>query len=168
MKHLILKKISLLILVLFSAQSMADSPWASHDKENETPVEPMPESIAEPIVEPVAEEPAPIDESMAKPEPIAVQEEPAAPQQEEIYNPETYTATQQQGDVLSVNDADQVAPVRVLNFPLRGMSIEKVENELGRPAEIIPPVGQPPISRWVYDDRTVYFEYSTVLHVVAK
>lgn len=165
MKHLTLKKISLLILVLFSAQSMADSPWATHDKENETPIEP--------IVEPVVEEQAPIDETIAEPvqvepAPMAVQEEPAAPQQEEIYNPETYTTTQQQGDVLSVDDAGQVVPVRVLDFPVRGMSIEKVENELGRPAEIIPSVGQPPISRWVYDDRTVYFEYSTVLHVVAK
>ena len=41
----------------------------------------------------------------------------------------------------------------------------KVENELGRPTEIIPAVGEPPISRWVYDDRVVYFERSSVIHV---
>ena len=76
--------------------------------------------------------------------------------------------TNYKGDVLDVNQTSQVAAVRVLDFPRRGMSTDKVENELGRPAEIIPSVGQPPISRWVYDDRTVYFEYSSVIHVVAK
>ena len=60
------------------------------------------------------------------------------------------------------------AAVRTLDFPRRGMSQDKVQNELGRPGEIIPAIGQPPISRWVYEDRVVYFEYSSVIHVVAK
>ena len=69
------------------------------------------------------------------------------------------------GDYLTMGE---VVPVQVLNFPTRGMSTGKVENELGKPIEIIPAVGQPPISRWVYNDRTVYFEFSSVIHVVAK
>ena len=75
-----------------------------------------------------------------------------------------HVQTQQQGDVLKA----QPSAVKVLDFPRRGMSTDKVQNELGRPSTIIPAVGQPPISRWVYDDRTVYFENSSVIHVVAK
>jgi hypothetical protein len=58
--------------------------------------------------------------------------------------------------------------IRTLDFPRRGMTQDKVQNELGRPGEIVPAVGQPPISRWIYNDRVVYFEYSSVIHVVAK
>jgi hypothetical protein len=85
---------------------------------------------------------------------------------------ETHSETSTSGDVLDMGvqpPADAVAaPVRQLDFPRRGMSQDKVQNELGRPIEIIPPIGQPPISRWVYDDRVIYFEYSSVVHVVAK
>ncbi len=69
------------------------------------------------------------------------------------------------GDELEMGE---VIPVNLLSFPTRGMSTGKVENELGRPNEIIAAIGTPPISRWVYNDRTVYFEYSSVIHVVAK
>jgi len=69
------------------------------------------------------------------------------------------------GDILT---AGEIVPVQVLDFPTRGMSAGKVENELGKPVEVISAVGQPPISRWVYNDRTVYFEFSSVIHVVAK
>jgi hypothetical protein len=48
------------------------------------------------------------------------------------------------------------------------MSMDKVENELGRPLEISDTVGDPPITSWTYADRVVFFEYSTVLHVVAR
>lgn len=85
---------------------------------------------------------------------------------------ETHSETSTSGDVLNMGaqpPAEAVAaPVKQLDFPRRGMSQDKVQNELGRPIEIIPPVGEPPISRWVYDDRVVYFEYSSVVHVVAK
>lgn len=48
------------------------------------------------------------------------------------------------GDIIT---AGEVVPVKVLKFPTRGMTTGKVENELGQPNEIIPAVGQPPISR---------------------
>ena len=81
----------------------------------------------------------------------------------------TQTETQQQGDVLNMpSQQSGPMPVRLLDFPRRGMSTQTVENELGRPVDIIPAVGEPPISRWVYDDRIVYFEFSSVIHVVAR
>ena len=79
--------------------------------------------------------------------------------------------TEQSGDVLGMpteQQATKVVSVQTLDFPRRGMTQDKVQNELGRPVEIVPAVGKPPISRWIYDDRIVYFEYSSVIHVVAK
>ncbi len=64
-------------------------------------------------------------------------------------------------------DENLSAAVRLLDFPRRGMSMDKVQNELGQPLSKVPAVGEPPITRWNYNDRTVYFEGSTVIHVVA-
>lgn len=79
--------------------------------------------------------------------------------------------TQQQGDVLQL-PAKEIQPgdvikITLLDFPRRGMTMDKVQNELGQPVSKTDSVGQPPITRWTYPDRDVYFEYSTVLHVVA-
>ncbi len=113
--------------------------------------------------EPAAEETMPpSSESMDDGRPAASTTEPAP----EAETTTVETQVQQTGDVLNMQA--QPAPVRLMDFPRRGMSQDKVQNELGRPVEIVPAIGQPPITRWVYDDRIVYFEYSTVLHVVAK
>ncbi len=106
-------------------------------------------------------------------QPAADDMRPAAEQESRPVDTSARTETRTSGDVLDMSptapQAEAVAePVRQLDFPRRGMNQDKVQNELGRPIEIIPPVGEPPISRWVYDDRVVYFEYSSVIHVVAK
>jgi hypothetical protein len=50
--------------------------------------------------------------------------------------------------------------------PNRGMSMGQVERQYGAPSERFAPVGQPPITRWVYADKVVYFEYDHVVHAV--
>jgi hypothetical protein len=50
--------------------------------------------------------------------------------------------------------------------PSRGMSMGEVEKRFGAPAERYAAVGQPPITRWVYPDKVVYFEYDHVVHAV--
>ena len=72
----------------------------------------------------------------------------------------------QTGTALELQPGETL-PVRLLDFPRRGMSMEKVQNELGRPIDISPTVGEPPITSWRYDDRKVFFEYDKVIHVVA-
>jgi hypothetical protein len=52
-------------------------------------------------------------------------------------------------------------------LPARGTSMTQVENRFGAPAERFAPVGQPPITRWVYPTFVVYFEYQHVVHTVA-
>jgi hypothetical protein len=80
---------------------------------------------------------------------------------------EEVVVEQVRGDVLEMQPGDTIVIIP-LDFPRRGMSMDKVQNELGRPAEISPSVGEPPITSWTYPDRVVFFEYSKVIHVVEK
>jgi hypothetical protein len=54
-----------------------------------------------------------------------------------------------------------------IETPVRGMSMAQVETRFGAPAERYAPVGQPPITRWVFPTFVVYFEYQHVIHAVA-
>jgi hypothetical protein len=54
-----------------------------------------------------------------------------------------------------------------LGTPNRGMSMAQVEARYGTPSEKVAPVGDPPITRWVYPGFTVYFEGHHVIHAVA-
>ena len=56
--------------------------------------------------------------------------------------------------------------VRVPGMPERGTSMTTFRSRLGEPGRRIGPVGEPPITRWVYDRFTVYFEHDRVLHAV--
>lgn len=61
-------------------------------------------------------------------------------------------------------------PAKAVNITLpgRGMKKEDVEKRFGPPVEKVEAVGKPPISRWVYQDFTVFFEGDYVLHAVLK
>jgi len=50
--------------------------------------------------------------------------------------------------------------------PNNGQKMENVEIEFGTPIQKISPVGEPPITKWVYQGFTVYFEHEIVLHTV--
>lgn len=71
------------------------------------------------------------------------------------------------GDVIELQPGETII-INPLDFPRRGMTMDKVQNELGRPLEISPTVGDPPITAWTYADRVVFFEHSKVIHAVAR
>ncbi len=52
--------------------------------------------------------------------------------------------------------------------PTRGMTQASVESKYGSPTSVNAPVGDPPITRWVYADFVVFFEYDKVIHAVIK
>lgn len=52
------------------------------------------------------------------------------------------------------------------DLPSNGLSQAEVERRYGAPRERRAAVGDPPISRWIYDDYTVYFEYDRVIDSV--
>ncbi len=51
-------------------------------------------------------------------------------------------------------------------YPMRGASMDAVLNQSGEPDKKFDPVGEPPITRWVYPTYTVYFEHQAVIHSV--
>lgn len=52
------------------------------------------------------------------------------------------------------------------DLPVNGLSRAEVEQRFGAPTERRSPVGNPPITRWVYDGFSVYFEYDLVIESV--
>ena len=52
--------------------------------------------------------------------------------------------------------------------PSRGMTQERVEAKFGQPKSRVAAVGEPPISRWEYEDFVVFFEYDRVVHAVTR
>lgn len=82
------------------------------------------------------------------------------------------TYTRQSGDVIQLPPKEmqpgETIKIKLLDYPRRGTSMDKVQQEFGQPMAMSQAVGKPPITHWTYNDRVVYFEYSTVLHVVAR
>ena len=76
-----------------------------------------------------------------------------------------FAATTLQADTLSIIDNPNQAK---LSLPQRGLSMAAVEEQFGPPASIVEAIGQPPITRWIYPDFTVYFEDIYVIHPVAR
>lgn len=77
----------------------------------------------------------------------------------------TETTTMTKGTVLLVEKVQRDAPIAT---PSHGRTMEQVETGFGTPSQKIPAVGEPPISRWVYPDFTVYFEDQFVIHTVIR
>lgn len=73
-----------------------------------------------------------------------------------------------QADVLLLDAIAQDPPNTSsgLMRPHRGESMTSVRGGYGEPEAIKGPIGEPPITRWVYPGYTVYFEYQTVIDVV--
>ena len=63
-------------------------------------------------------------------------------------------------DKQSENSADTVPR------PSRGMTMEEVTAQYGNPKQVLPPVGNPPITRWIYEKFTVHFERNYVIDSV--
>ena len=166
MIKLTLKITGLLLIITFCTSASAKSPWAVEktvtDENTETTADT--DSTKEQV-----------NQQDSRPATIEANSPIASVEDIETTAPtvETDTRTevvQQRGDVLNTPAAtqNQAMAVHIVDFPVRGMNTDKVRNELGQPAEILPAIGQPPITRWIYNDRTVYFEYSTVIHAVSN
>lgn len=72
-------------------------------------------------------------------------------------------ATAVHADTLTMPESSQSE-----HLPVRGATMDKVMEEFGTPNRKIGPVGEPPITRWIYNDFTVYFENNRVIHPVIR
>ena len=55
-----------------------------------------------------------------------------------------------------------------MQLPVRGLTMDAVEERFGSPTRVLAAVGEPPITRWVYPEFTVYFEHQYVIHPVKR
>jgi hypothetical protein len=69
---------------------------------------------------------------------------------------------------ITVPIGQQAQGKRSMDRPATGMSQNQVRSYFGEPLSWKSPVGDPPISRWEYEDFVVYFEYDHVVHTVLK
>lgn len=76
----------------------------------------------------------------------------------------TFTFIPAQAEVISLRTNAALDVPR----PTRGMTMSQVESQFGAPIEKSPAVGKPPITRWDYDNFSVFFENEHVLHSVVK
>lgn len=67
------------------------------------------------------------------------------------------------GDVLLI---EKVEERMMRDLPQNGLTKTRVEERYGAPDDRHAPVGDPPITRWIYDDFNVYFEYDLVIESV--
>lgn len=58
---------------------------------------------------------------------------------------------------------DKIRNAESINMPSRGESMDAVRRTFGEPSSILAAVGEPPITRWVYKEFTVYFEHHLVI-----
>lgn len=54
----------------------------------------------------------------------------------------------------------------VTELPKRGQSMDNVRYYFGNPNQEKLPVGNPPITQWIYDGFSVFFEKNHVIHTV--
>lgn len=52
--------------------------------------------------------------------------------------------------------------------PERGLTMDQVRESLGEPESRKGPVGEPPITTWLYEDLAVYFEGDRVIRAVVR
>lgn len=74
-------------------------------------------------------------------------------------------------DVLLLRQAIQQTPENSasgLERPTSGMSMSEVTMRFGEPLERRESVGDPPITRWIYDGYTVYFEHDRAINAVVR
>ncbi len=69
-----------------------------------------------------------------------------------------------QAQNLAIPGHSETDEVQVM--PRRGINMDAVIDEFGQPDERFGPVGEPPITEWVYGEFRVYFEHETVLHSI--
>jgi hypothetical protein len=69
-------------------------------------------------------------------------------------------------ETVTVPITQQGADLKNMPLPATGSSKSAVLKRFGEPLNRVEPVGKPPISKWLYDNYTVYFEYDHVIHSV--
>ena len=71
-----------------------------------------------------------------------------------------------QAEKILIPVGSQVNKQQSITLPEKGMDKAQVRARFGEALEKTAASGEPPISRWIYADFSVYFENDTVIHSV--
>ena len=137
-----------------SPQAMEAAPAYHETSPPVVKIEPAPRSmlVPEPVQPESTPEPAP---------PPMVIREPEPPVASEVTESRTTT-----GDVLLI---DSIRSTPAIQTPRNGMTMSSVRQQFGNPISEGSGIGDPPITRWVYDGYTVYFEdQHTITSVIRR
>lgn len=77
--------------------------------------------------------------------------------------PQVQADQRSSGDILLI---EKVRERMTRNLPANGLSMAEVQARFGTPLERHDAVGDPPITRWVYQDYSVFFEFDLVIESV--
>lgn len=79
-----------------------------------------------------------------------------------------FTSLPAQADVLLLDSIEAAPPNNASGIlrPRGGESMDSVRSGFGDPSNVQAAIGEPPITRWIYPDYTVYFEFDRVIEVV--
>ena len=69
---------------------------------------------------------------------------------------------------IAIPAGQQGAANQNIERPARGSTRNQVAIRFGEPSQQKMSIGQPPITQWVYNDFTVYFEDDYVIHSVLR
>lgn len=78
----------------------------------------------------------------------------------------TLSAPAQANQATADNNRSTAGTVPSTMPPSRGQSMKSVLSQFGKPVQESGPVGDPPITRWGYDQFVVFFEYDKVIRAV--
>ena len=70
--------------------------------------------------------------------------------------------------LLDVINKEPENSIEGLLRPKNGQTMDKVRSQFGEPLKVNPAVGEPPITRWNYEEYAVYFEHNLVIHSVVN
>lgn len=63
---------------------------------------------------------------------------------------------------------ERVQKAQTIDMPERGSNMQQVRQAYGEPQSIRGPVGEPPITTWVYPHFSCYFEHQWVINCVVN
>jgi|GEM_PF-3184296 len=128
------------------------------------------DTMAPPVEENVTVEPATVEPATVEPatvEPATVEPATVEPATVESTTVESTTVVPDRVEKFTVKvPVSEQGSRNDVEVPVAGMNKEDVENKWGEPKSFRDAVGHPPISSWVYDNFTVYFEHGHVIRSV--
>ncbi len=99
--------------------------------------------------------------------PAAKQQQPSADAPYQPPSRESSHIVAPKSEIVAAKKSVSILQPVPVTMPARGLKMTQVRTNFGSPNKQIGAIGEPPITRWVYNEFTVYFEHQYVIDSVA-